>query len=122
MPKFVQYILLLQGLYYVMTGLWPIVDIRSFEIVSGPKTDIWLVKTVSLLLTTVGITYLISAREKQLTTSIRVLVTSVAGALLFIDVYYNFKGIISDIYLIDGLIQLIFILLWVFYFVRERNS
>jgi len=36
----------LQGLYWLVTGLWGLIDVHSFMKVTGPKTDIWLVKTV----------------------------------------------------------------------------
>jgi hypothetical protein len=122
MPKLIQYILVVQGIYYLATGLWGAVDIRSFMIVTGPKTDVWLIKTVSLLLSIAGITYLISAREKQLTIALKVLIPAVAGVLLFIDVYYNFKGIISNVYLVDGFIQFVFVLVWLFHFAKEKSS
>ncbi len=35
-----------QGLYLLLTGMWPLVHYRSFEWVSGPKVDDWLVKCV----------------------------------------------------------------------------
>ncbi|SHL25073.1 hypothetical protein SAMN05444407_10372 [Chryseobacterium contaminans] len=41
---------LFQLLYYFATSLWPLVHIKSFLIITGDKTDIWLVKTVSILL------------------------------------------------------------------------
>jgi hypothetical protein len=39
-------ILALQALYYLATGLWPLVHLPSFEAVTGPKTDDWLVHMV----------------------------------------------------------------------------
>jgi len=39
-----------QGLCYPLTGLWPLVSLRSFEKVTGPKADDWLVKTVGALI------------------------------------------------------------------------
>lgn len=38
-----------QGPYYFATGVWPLVSMRTFEAVPGPKTDRWLVKTVGVL-------------------------------------------------------------------------
>jgi hypothetical protein len=32
--------------YLVATGLWSLLHRRSFEAVTGPKTDFWLVRTV----------------------------------------------------------------------------
>ena len=37
-----------QGAYYVASGLWPIFHRRSFEAVTGPKKDWWLVVTVGV--------------------------------------------------------------------------
>jgi hypothetical protein len=42
------------AVYYVWTGVWPIVHMRSFLAVTGPKVDLWLVRTVGLLVTAVG--------------------------------------------------------------------
>ena len=43
-----------QGIFYVATGVWPIVHLRSFEAVTGPKLEGWLVKTVGALIAVVG--------------------------------------------------------------------
>ena len=34
-----------QAVYYILTGVWPLVHIRSFMAVTGPKTDLWLART-----------------------------------------------------------------------------
>lgn len=39
-----------QGIYYVASGLWPLLHMRSFEAVTGPKRDKWLVNTVGALI------------------------------------------------------------------------
>lgn len=28
---------LIQGVFYLLTGLWPIIDIESFQLVTGPN-------------------------------------------------------------------------------------
>lgn len=38
-----------QGVYYVVSGAWPLVHIDSFQKVTGRNTDLWLVHTVGLL-------------------------------------------------------------------------
>jgi hypothetical protein len=43
-------IITFQGLYYVVIAIWPLVHIKSFEFVTGPKKENWLVYTVSVLL------------------------------------------------------------------------
>src|SRR5690606_5458945 len=39
-----------QGLYFFLTAVWPLLHIESFQLVTGFKTDIWLVDTVAFLL------------------------------------------------------------------------
>ena len=38
-----------QGAYFLGTGVWPLVLMPSFESVTGPKVDKWLVRTVGVL-------------------------------------------------------------------------
>ena len=46
----------LQGAYYAISGAWPLIHFASFEAVSGPKRDRWLVRTVGMLLCAIGLT------------------------------------------------------------------
>lgn len=39
----------LQGTYYLLTGVWPFASMGTFLAVTGPKTDLWLVRTVGAL-------------------------------------------------------------------------
>ena len=48
----------IKGFYFLATGIWPILDIRGFMAVTGPKTDLWLVRTVGVLLVVIGVTLL----------------------------------------------------------------
>ncbi|MEM5786496.1 MAG: hypothetical protein AAGU11_04200, partial [Syntrophobacteraceae bacterium] len=45
---------IVQGLYYIPTGIWPLLHMSSFLKITGPKTDLWLVNTVGLLLVVTG--------------------------------------------------------------------
>ena len=88
--------------YYLATGLWPIVDIRSFEAVTGPKTDRWLVKTVGLLAAAIGATFAAGATRRTLARETLVLVAASAAAFTAIDVVYTARGRIRPIYLGDA--------------------
>jgi hypothetical protein len=46
--------IVVQAAYYLITGLWPLVSLRTFEMVTGPKTDDWLVRMVGLLAAAIG--------------------------------------------------------------------
>ena len=43
-----------QGVFYLATGLWPIPNMRTFERMTGPKTDKGLVKTAGVVITAIG--------------------------------------------------------------------
>ena len=44
------------GAFYLATGLWPILHLRSFEAVTGPKLEGWLIKTAGTLITAIDYT------------------------------------------------------------------
>lgn len=54
-----------QGAFNVVSGVWPLVGMRSFEAVYGPRTDRWLAYTVAGPLTTVGVTQLKGRSSEQ---------------------------------------------------------
>jgi hypothetical protein len=42
--------------YLIATGVWPLLHRRSFEAVTGPKEEFWLVRTVGGLAAATGVT------------------------------------------------------------------
>lgn len=108
--------LAVQGALYVATGLWPIVHMASFEAVTGPKTDDWLVHTVGLLLAVIGVIALAAvARVRRTDRTIDPLIVALAVAaalaLAVIEVVYVINGTIAKIYLADAAIELGFAVL-----------
>lgn len=101
-------ILITQGCYYLITGLWPIVHLPSFVTITGPKDDYWLVKMVALLTMSAGITML--AAYKNSNASL-VLNFTFALSYLIIDLTYTLNGTIRKVYLGDAIVELIFIAL-----------
>jgi hypothetical protein len=59
------YVPIAQGVYYVATGLWPIVNIRTFEAVSGKKREHWLVKTIGLLIAGIGGALVVAGKRRR---------------------------------------------------------
>jgi hypothetical protein len=110
--KIIRILLLIQGVYTTLTALWGLIDIHSFMVVTGPKTDIWLVKTVSAILVCVGLTLLTNLRSGENLAPRAMLSVSSAVALSCIDFYYAEAGIIRRIYELDGIMQLLFLLTW----------
>jgi hypothetical protein len=98
----------------VATGVWPLVDIVSFQLVTGPKTDLWLVRTVGVLVTVIGLVLLSSARSRRVTNEIVMLAAGSALGLAGIDLIYALSGRISAVYLGDAVVEIGFAVLWAF--------
>jgi hypothetical protein len=121
-PKISRTMLYIQGIYYAITALWPLIDIDSFMYVTGKKTDLWLVHTVGLLILCNAILFLFTARYASLYVPVLLFALLSAAALAFIDFYYVFSGIISDVYLLDGVPEFCFVVFWCYYFFRRRRD
>ncbi len=98
------------GLFNVVTGLWPVLHMPSFEAVSGPKVDRWLVRTVGGLLAANGLAQL-AARDGEQRLSAQVGL-STSAVLAAVDLRYGSTGRISRIYLLDAAVQLAWVGAW----------
>jgi hypothetical protein len=97
-----------QGAYYLATGLWPLFSMRTFEAVTGPKTDRWLVRMVGLLAAAIGSSLLAGGdriADRRL---------AVGSALAFgsVDTWYAARRTISPIYLADAVVELALVVGW----------
>jgi hypothetical protein len=104
---------LVQGAFYVATGLWAVVDLDSFMAVTGPKTDGWLVKTVGLLVTAIGAALLLAWSRRRVPAEVVLLAVAAALSLAAIDVIYVWNGTISPIYLLDAAPEVALALAWI---------
>src|SRR4051794_18415411 len=103
----------IQGVLYLATGVWPLVDIVSFQLVTGPKTDLWLVRTVGVLVLVIGVVLLLAAKHRRVTDEVVVLAVGSALGLAAIDMIYALSGRISAVYLADAVVEIGLALLWV---------
>ena len=101
-----------QGAFYVATGVWPLLHMRSFEAVTGEKTDDWLVETVGALLTVAGAAMLMAGLRQRTTPEIALLAAGSAGALTAIDVIYTARRVIRPVYLADAAVEVGLIGAW----------
>src|SRR5947208_3336920 len=88
MEKLKVFLALCQGYAYVILGLWPVIDIISFQQVTGAKTDLWLVKTVGILIAVIGLVFLSAAYRRSIAIEIILLGILSSFVLGFIDVVY----------------------------------
>jgi hypothetical protein len=101
-----------QGLFYLGTGLWPILHYGSFAWVTGPKKEPWLVKTTGALITAVGAALLVGSADGRSDASLRTLAIGSALALGLADVIFTAQGRISPVYLGDALVEAGLVALW----------
>jgi hypothetical protein len=113
-------LLSVQGLYYALTALWPLIHMESFLFVSGPKTDLWLVKTFSVVLLCEGIGFLIAGLRREHAQSVYWFALSNATSLLWIDIYYSMAGLIRKIYLLDAAVQSLLLIAWLLLLFRKK--
>lgn len=102
-----------QGGYYIGGGLWSLLSIETFMRLTGPKTDIWLVKALGLLLLVSGVVVIVSILRRQLSKEIMLLAAGDAAVLVGIELVYVVNRTIRPIYLLDALIETVFILGWI---------
>ena len=101
-----------QGVFYLLTGVWPLVHMESFEAVTGPKTDDWLVYTVGVLVAVVGLVLLSAARSGRVAPEVALLAVGCAIGLAGIDVVFVSRGVIDPIYLADAAVEAVLVLWW----------
>lgn len=106
------FVLLGQGLYYIITGLWPLLHMPSFLRITGPKTDLWLVRTVAILVTIIGATLALAGVRRTGGLEIPFLALGSAAGLTGIEVTSVARRRISPIYLGDTLAELAIIGYW----------
>lgn len=105
---------LTQGGYYFLTGIWPIFSIGTFQEITGPKNDLWLVKTVGVLISVIGAALLLAGYKGKIVPSTILLAVGSAVVLTGVDVIYVTKRIIAPIYLLDAFVELLLIAWWLF--------
>lgn len=102
----------IQAVYFLVTGIWPIVHLRSFMAVTGPKIDKWLVKTVGAIVTVIGVVIGIAALRGTVGIEIFALAAGSAAALGAVDAIYVVKRVIPRIYLADAVAEALLIVAW----------
>jgi hypothetical protein len=121
-------LLWVQGIYYLGTGVWPLVSVETFQLVTGPKTDHpvtgresdhWLVMTVGVLITAVATTLLVAAWRGREPLEVAVLA---AAGLTAIDVIYVARQVIAPIYLADAALEVVLIAAWAVALIRVRRG
>ena len=95
--------LLAQGLYYIVAGLWPLVDLRSFEALTGPKPDRFVVEATGLLFAASGAALAVGAVARGQDRSSRILSALVPMTSTFVALRHRPQ--VRAVYLADAAAQ-----------------
>jgi hypothetical protein len=112
---------LVHASYFLLGGLWAVMGKRTFESVTGPKVDYWLVRTVGGLLTVAGAVIACASLRDRVTPEIRWLAIGMSGVLGTASLVYTAKGRIRPVYLLDSVANLLLIAGWLSASVRARD-
>jgi hypothetical protein len=86
---------------------------RTFERVTGPKADFWLVQTVGVLVASIGLGLAENLRRHRTAPpELRTIAVASAAGLALIDVIFVSKGRIRRIYLADAAAEAALIAAW----------
>ncbi len=100
------------GWFNTVGGAWPLLHMRSFERVFGPKTDRWLVRAVAGLMLTNGVTQILAEPSVSALRQARRIGLGTALTLGLIDLVYAPPGRISRVYLLDAVLEIGWVAAW----------
>lgn len=115
-------IALAQGIYFAAAGVWPLLHMPSFEAVTGPKVDKWLVRTVGMLIGVVGGVLASAAVRDQVTAEIEALAVGSAAGLGTVAAVYAAKGRIAPIYFADAAVEAAIVGTWAVAHSRDNSA
>jgi hypothetical protein len=104
---------------YLVTGAWPLVSMRSFERVTGPKHDDWLVRTVGGLAIAFGAGLAARAGDAR---AARPFGVAAALAFLSADLVGVASGRLRRVYLLDAVAEATWLVGWGVTAVRPRRA
>jgi hypothetical protein len=96
--------------YLVATGVWSLAHRRSFERVTGPKEDYWLVQTVGALAIVIGASLGVAGRRRV--QEPETIVLGAASTIAFGLASVRASQTESRVYLGDALLEIAFLAAW----------
>ena len=88
------------------------ISIHTFQQVTGPKTDLWLVKTIGVLIAVIGAALCLAGMRGDMPPPVVLLAVASAAGLAAVDVTYASQRVISPMYLMDALVEFVLIGWW----------
>ena len=111
------------GAYLTGLGLMPIVAMRTFRKITGPKPQGWLAKGVGACMANIGATLASAGARGKVAREVRMLGITTALSFAAMDVWYaGVRRRISPVYLLNAGAQLAFAAAWAFAEWRESQD
>jgi hypothetical protein len=101
-------LLRMQGWYYGIGGLWPLLHFRSFEAVVGPKPDRFQTEVTAALFVAVGAALLAGRAEDHPSRPVRLLATSCAVGTAFVD--WRHRRQLRPLFLAEAALEGLFVI------------
>lgn len=101
-----------QGAFYLLTGIWPILAGTSFQQVTGFKVDFWIAQLVGALLACLGATLFLSARTGGPVRELQYLAAGTALILGIFDLVCVPLPHTTRVYGIDAMVEFALVIAW----------
>src|SRR6185369_17024902 len=105
---------LAQGIYYLLRGLWPLFRMGHLGASSATDTDIWLAQSGGVLTLVIGAILCLAAYRRQGSMEVVFLAFGSALGLTVLELIFVFQTRISEVYLLDAVIQVGLVASWVY--------
>jgi hypothetical protein len=103
---------LVQGLYYLLIGLWPVLAAESFVRATGHKLDFWLAQRMGLLLVVIGATLCLASYRREKSPEVLLIAVGSAIVMAGTGLLFVLGGTVSWVYLLDTAAELGILFLW----------
>lgn len=111
-----------QGAFWIGAGLWPMLHLKSFEAVTGPKVDGWLARSFGAMMAVVGSALVVGGARRPVRLETKYLAAASALCLGALDTYFVARRRIRSTYLFDAAVQAGFLTAWAALFVSTRRG
>ncbi len=109
----------IQGIYYLITALWPLIHRESFELFIGDKPDLFQFYTTALLILVIALSLLFSIGKKK---GKNIVLLSLGTPLAFMLVELWFRDTISSYFLVDFVIEALFFVSLGYLFLKSKQK
>ncbi len=117
-----RYLILAHGGYLCIGGLWPLIHMDSFEAVTGPKVDEFLVRSIALILLLTAAVLFSQLHGKELELSAVIMGMGISLILGSIAIISAALGYIRAVYFLDGALHVLFGIGWLSFLIRNWRA